>query len=196
MRTKDRVKRRGFTLIELAIVLVIIGLILGMVFKGRQLIDSAKVDNVIAQRNKILAAVNTFYERYGFYPGDGCTTSTPASPYDCTGYKNGVVDSATENDAFWYLLINVTHLLSQADRNSVFGQPWQLIYRNFHGVTGDWLDLPGGAQIPTKFMCVIDKKIDDGEYDSGQVQATVAYHKNTDCWSLGGNTDGWIYLFP
>ncbi|NPA39187.1 MAG: prepilin-type N-terminal cleavage/methylation domain-containing protein [Thermodesulfobacteria bacterium] len=192
MRTKDRVKRRGFTLIELAIVLVIIGLILGMVFKGRQLIDSAKVDNVIAQKNKILAAVNTFYERYGFYPGDGCTTSTPASPYDCTGTKNGVVDSTTENNAFWYLLINVTHLLSQADRDSVFGQPWNIYYKD----GGDWLDLPGGAQIPTKLMCAIDKKIDDGEYNTGHVQATVPYHKNTDCWSLSGNTDGWIYLFP
>ena len=39
----------GFTLVELAISLVIIGLVLGMTFKGRELIDGAKVKSVQAQ---------------------------------------------------------------------------------------------------------------------------------------------------
>lgn len=45
-------KQSGFTLVELAIVLVIIGLILGMAFKGKDLIDGAKVKNLAAQYNK------------------------------------------------------------------------------------------------------------------------------------------------
>ncbi|MDQ5888705.1 MAG: hypothetical protein QG667_1999, partial [Pseudomonadota bacterium] len=68
-------RQTGFTLVELAIVLVVIGLILGMAFKGKDLIDSAKVKNLAAQYNKIVAASNTFYEKYGSYPGDGCSAN-------------------------------------------------------------------------------------------------------------------------
>ena len=64
-------RNQGFTLVELAIVLVVIGLILGMAFKGKDLIDGAKVKNLAAQYNKVVAGANTFYEKYGFYPGDG-----------------------------------------------------------------------------------------------------------------------------
>ena len=67
--------QHGFTLVELAIALVIIGLVLGMTFKGRELIDGAKVKSVQAQYGKISAAMNIFFEKYGFYPGDGCASS-------------------------------------------------------------------------------------------------------------------------
>ncbi len=186
----------GFTLVELAIVLIIIGLILGMVFKGRQLIDSAKVKAEIARYNKILAAVNTFLDRYGFYPGDGCPNSEPASVSDCTGTKDGIIRNGNEASAFWYLLINVTHILSEADRKSVFGQPWNIWYGSPHGRTGDWLDFPGGPQLPLKFICAIDQKIDDGEYDDGDIRASGVYHSDTDCWSLTGQTDAWFYVLP
>jgi prepilin-type N-terminal cleavage/methylation domain-containing protein len=70
---KGHAKQTGFTLVELAIVLVIIGLILGMAFKGKDLIDGAKVKSLAAQYNKIQAAFNIYFEKYGAYPGDGCT---------------------------------------------------------------------------------------------------------------------------
>src|SRR6056297_3618581 len=79
----------GFTLIEMAIVLVVIGLIPGMVYKGKQLVDQSRAKRLVANRNKIIAAVNTFYDRYGFIPGDGCTVNEPSLPGDCTGKKDG-----------------------------------------------------------------------------------------------------------
>ncbi|MDQ7031414.1 MAG: prepilin-type N-terminal cleavage/methylation domain-containing protein [Desulfonauticus sp.] len=198
MKTQGRVKgQRGFTLIELAIVLVIIGLIIGMAMKGKALIDGAKVKNLAAQYNKIVAAINTFYERYGFYPGDGCTSGSPTSVSDCTGTKNGVLDNDNERAAFWTLLIDRTHILTRADRRSVFGQDWNIWYGAPHGGNNvDWLDLPGGAQADSRLVCALDKLIDDGEYNTGVVQAYDNYDDTTDCWNLSGQTDMWIKVLP
>lgn len=66
--------QRGFTLIELAIVLVIIGIILGAVLKGQDLIEGAKVKRVINFPNKWEVPIWTFYDKRGYFPGD---TDTP-----------------------------------------------------------------------------------------------------------------------
>ncbi|HMJ50058.1 MAG TPA: prepilin-type N-terminal cleavage/methylation domain-containing protein, partial [Burkholderiales bacterium] len=63
-------RENGFTLIEIAIVLVIIGLLLGGVLKGQELITSAKVRNLIAQQDGIKAAYFGFQDRYRALPGD------------------------------------------------------------------------------------------------------------------------------
>jgi len=60
----------GFTLIELAIVLVIIGLIIGGILKGQELIENARVKNVMAQVNSYQAATVAFEDKYGALPGD------------------------------------------------------------------------------------------------------------------------------
>ena len=62
--------KAGFTLIELSIVLVIIGLIIGGVLVGRDLINAAGVRAQISQIEKYNAAVNTFRGKYGYLPGD------------------------------------------------------------------------------------------------------------------------------
>ena len=62
--------RGGFTLIELSIVLVIIGLLAGGVLVGRDLIAAAALRSQITQIEKYNAAANTFRAKYGFLPGD------------------------------------------------------------------------------------------------------------------------------
>lgn len=97
---------KGFTLVELAVVMIIIGLLIGGVLKGQELIKSAKVTSTISQIKGIDAAVSTFQDIYAGLPGDlpnpdtrlpGCTgvcvtTSTWAS------IGNGLVDEATAFD--------------------------------------------------------------------------------------------------
>lgn len=60
----------GFTLIELSIVLVIIGLIAGGVLVGRDLISAATVRAQISQIERYQQAVGTFRGKYGYLPGD------------------------------------------------------------------------------------------------------------------------------
>jgi prepilin-type N-terminal cleavage/methylation domain-containing protein len=73
----DNKCRAGFTLIELSIVLVIIGLVVGGVLVGRDLICAAELRAQISQIEKYNTAVNTFYGKYGGLPGplaaDGLT---------------------------------------------------------------------------------------------------------------------------
>lgn len=60
----------GFTLVEIAIVLVIIGLLLGGVLKGQELIDNSRVKTAVADMNGVTAAVNAYRDRYRRTPGD------------------------------------------------------------------------------------------------------------------------------
>src|ERR1700712_5355694 len=63
-------KTQGFTLIELSIVLVIIGLIVGGVLVGQDLIRAAEIRATISQIEKFNTAVNTFRGKYNAIPGD------------------------------------------------------------------------------------------------------------------------------
>ena len=63
-------RRRGFTLVETSVVLVIIGLIVGGILVGLDLVHGAEVRATISQMQKYQAAVHTFQNEYGFLPGD------------------------------------------------------------------------------------------------------------------------------
>src|ERR1700687_3842606 len=93
-------KQKGFTLVEIAIVLVIIGLLLGGILKGQEMITRAKIKNVVADFSGISAAYYGYQDRYRAIPGDDSgaagrwTTPTVAT----SGNGNGVV-SGTYNNA-------------------------------------------------------------------------------------------------
>jgi len=63
-------RQTGFTLIEIAIVLVIIGLLLGGVVKGQEMISASRARSVISQQDGIKAAFFGFQDRYRALPGD------------------------------------------------------------------------------------------------------------------------------
>src|SRR3954463_16541474 len=70
IKMKSMKAQAGFTLVEIAIVLVIIGLLLGGILKGQEMITQAKIKNVINDFNGLSAAVNSYRDRYRMLPGD------------------------------------------------------------------------------------------------------------------------------
>ncbi len=78
-------KKSGFTLIELSIVLVIIGLIIGGVLVGKDLIKAAEIRSTIGQYEKYKTAVNTFKLKYSGLPGDLLSTNALSFGLYCLG---------------------------------------------------------------------------------------------------------------
>jgi len=96
----------GFTLIELSIVLVIIGLLVGSVLVGRDLIRAAEVRAQVKQIEQIELAVATFKGKYKCIPGD-CDHATDFWSDAVNGDGDRLIVTATENADLW-------HQLSQA----------------------------------------------------------------------------------
>jgi prepilin-type N-terminal cleavage/methylation domain-containing protein len=92
-------EQRGFTLIELSIVLVIIGFLLGGVLKGQELITSARVRDLIAQQAGIKAGFFGFQDRFRSYPGDYAFASGTLRCPTGNGCLNGNGNGVIANDA-------------------------------------------------------------------------------------------------
>src|SRR5450759_4381382 len=102
----------GFTLIEIAIVLVIIGLLLGGVLKGQELINSAKVKNLATDFRNIPLFIYGYQDKFKAIPGDDTAVATHVSGVVATtpnlkqgnGVIDGLWDSLTKTDEsylFW-----------------------------------------------------------------------------------------------
>ena len=76
-------KQSGFTLVEIAIVLVIVGLLLGGVLKGQELITSGKAKALYADKSAFQTAYNTYNDRYRAIAGDDGAASTRFSGQAC-----------------------------------------------------------------------------------------------------------------
>lgn len=88
-------KQSGFTLIELAIVLVIIGLLLGGVLKGQELINSAKVKNMANDFRNIQVQIYSYQDKFRALPGDDRAASVHVGAATASnGNGNGVIDGA------------------------------------------------------------------------------------------------------
>ena len=105
-------QQSGFTLVEIAVVLILIGLLLGGVLKGQQLISSARVRNMADQNAAIQAAYYGFLDRYRQVPGDmppdlACSALGSQTDPDCGGApsiggdQNGRIDQWREAGALW-----------------------------------------------------------------------------------------------
>jgi prepilin-type N-terminal cleavage/methylation domain-containing protein len=199
-------RQGGFTLIEIAIVLVIIGLLLGGVLKGQELITSARVRNLISAQDGVKAAFFGFQDRFRAFPGDysQAVQNIANMTTTCTsgnGNGNGVIDPTPSLEPIlaWEHLskagfitgsfsCNATESLTTTPTNpyNVF---LQLVFDGIYGAAGTGPqrhNLKTGAQIPVEIVAEVDRKVDDGRPFTGTFQFS----------SYGGNATAPVATGP
>lgn len=180
-------QQSGFTLVEIAIVLVIIGLLLGGVLKVQELIAQAKIKNVANDLNGLSAAVYGYQDRYKRFPGDDDGAAARwTSPAAVSGDGNAQVGasgvkaildcstSAVENCQFWQHLRLAGFIGGDAStrlspQNAVGG-----ILQVQNGALGFSGLVMCSTNLPGKTANAIDAQFDDGKPGTGQVRGTNA----------------------
>lgn len=191
MKTPNKRCQSGFTLVEIAIVLVIIGLLLGGVLKGTELIENSKVKRAITEVNGIGAAYYSYIDRFQRVPGDdgdlariqgrggnwANVTQNGNSNGILTANRNTTWNGNGEQSAFWQHLRAAGFVTGDVSLTRAAGQP-----RNaFGGLLGVVTQPVNGglqgtkiciSQVPGKSARAIDTQIDDGLGASGKTRAT------------------------
>jgi len=186
---------KGFTLIELSIVLIIISLIVGGIVGGKSLIRSAEINSIVSEANSFYAALNTFLDQYDALPGD----MNNASQYWASATDGNGDGEIRDNERFYsWQDLSLSEILqatftgdpgspvkaeigSNVPASDMDGGGYSLryIFAATFGKTGNtielgsWtsLDAPitSGALLAAKEAKLIDKKMDDGVADKGKV---------------------------
>ena len=180
-------KQAGFTLIELAIVLVIIGLLLGGVLRGQELINSAKVKNMATDFRNKPTLIYQYQDKFRALPGDDKSAKEHVGTTATNGDGNGVISGAYnaisgESFQFWQQirLANLdvgstdtsagSYIPTNAEGGKVGIQSGST--KSIAGLSGSYVICSEG--ILGKFAKQLDTTMDDGNTASGAMMATAA----------------------
>ena len=188
----------GFTLIEIAIVLVIIGLLLGGVLKGQELINSARVKNLANDFKNVPVFIYGYQDKFKALPGDDTAVAThvggvPATT-PATKQGNGVIDGAwnstTQTDESWLFWQHIRLAGFGPGSTDTTNASGDYIPKNavggIIGITNSTTNSPITAapssgpglrgtyivcsgSIPGKFATQLDTTLDDGNTATGSV---------------------------
>lgn len=186
----------GFTLLEVALALIVIALLTGGVLKGLQLVQNSRVRTLAATSTSVQSAYFAFQDRYGHVAGDWNAVDAGnaiGGSVTGSGNDNGRLDTSpgdpwTESNAFWEHqakagFINGSFQGTAATEPTL---PNGLVPLNvFQGliIIGRTPDYEGagsehrhivvGRGVPPELLRELDVKLDDGMPDQGKVRATV-----------------------
>ncbi len=185
-------RESGFTLVEIAVVLVIIGILLGAILQGTELIDNSRIKKASSDISAVAAAYLSYQDRYQALPGDdGNLTALTDRGGDWAqvtqaGNANGALtanlnntwNGGGEHDNFWQHLRAAGYLSGNPADQAAASLP-----RNaWGGLMGVTVQPMGGglnglklcfSQVPGKAAAALDLQDDDGLGDSGQIRATL-----------------------
>lgn len=197
----NRKNNSGFTLVELSIVLVIIGLIIGGVLTGQQIIQNARITNAINGIQAYEAQFQTYAQNYGALPGDDPSASARfsslgGSEETVDGNNDGRVGTSSSFDtsdtsgtAYESRLVWAHLRAAGLVKNQITGGSTAVQPPNpFGGVYG----FQNGAfataftttalclnKVPSSAAQAIDSRIDDGNSDAGAIQAALYSDKGS-----------------
>jgi prepilin-type N-terminal cleavage/methylation domain-containing protein len=187
-----RNQQSGFTLVEIAIVLVIIGLLLGGVLKGQELITQAKIKNVANDFNGLTAAIYSYQDRYKRLPGDdpgqtrwqvgipAAALTVATNQGDGNNQIFGVYESTTDTDEsrkFW-LNLRLAGFVAGPTETIATGSAQPInAAGGIVGAQQGGLGLGGliicSGGLPAKIAQSIDSQFDDGNAMTGSVRGLL-----------------------
>ena len=172
---KRRSSEAGFTLVEIAIVLIIIGLLIGGIIKGQAMIKNAKVKRLVADFDGMRAAVLTYQDKFGMLPGDENDANTPIGDTN-NGDNDGTFDEANNGWALEDMrLAEILPGTGTALAKNSFGGNLYVDYVNISG-NANWIVVTG---IPAEVCQEVDSKYDDGVRTTGEIRAGANYTAGT-----------------
>lgn len=181
---------KGFTLVEIAIVLVIVGLLLGGILKGQELINSAKVRALVDRQSSMKVSWFAFQDRFRALPGDWNRANAYISGSG-SGDGNGLID-IQESPLVYQHLTGAGFLRCSVCTASESGGPGinNSLVNNFGGVMGvfhaagtyggfgsngnggNQLVSHTGARVPSNLLADADRKSDDGIANTGEFRVS------------------------
>jgi prepilin-type N-terminal cleavage/methylation domain-containing protein len=206
MKIATRKAQQGFTLVEIAVVLVIIGLLLGGVLKGQELINSAKAKSLVQEFRAVSTMVYSYQDRFRFLPGDdpsvvnhvNGTKASTATQTQGDGRIEGAWNSATVTDEsylFWQH-VRLANLASGATKTDATDYlplnaengPLGITSTAPKGLSGNFFICSGN--LSGRFARQLDTTMDDGATDTGTVRTYEKDKTGEDAQALDSTHDG------
>ena len=168
--------QKGFTLIEIAIVLIIIGLLIGGVLKGQSMIQNARVKRLVSDVDGLRAAALSYQDRFRMLPGDENDPNTPTGDTN-NGDNNGRFN---ENTGWVMQDLHLALILPGSGTTLPthgFGGTLSFQYNNIGG-SGNRNHIIA-TNVPADVCQEIDTKYDDGTQNAGDIRGSAAYTAGT-----------------
>lgn len=193
----------GFTLIEIAIVLVIIGLLLGGILKGQELITQGRIRNVSNDFQSMTAAINLYQDRYRALPGDdvgaaarwSITAPTPTTGTLGDGIISGAYNTATATDESRQLWLHLRRAGLVGGAVTDDTTPPNAA-SGVTGVQNAAFLIPGlvicSNNLPAKIAQAIDTQFDDGVATTGTVRAGIGTSTTTAAAYVDNGTNFYV----
>lgn len=185
MKTNMKRGQGGFTLVEIAIVLVIVGLLIGGVLKGREMITNAKIKRIENDFAGVSAAVFAYQDRYGVLPGDDPAAST-RFPGQWRGSDNGngngnisggwnSTNNGVESRKIWKHLRGAGLIAGPVDNTAAAYQQPSNSFGGLVGIDLNLYNLSGHnivfGEIPGDIAQILEARGDDNVPSTGSIQA-------------------------